>query len=309
SFSAKLALGSMVIAEMLATRSEIAEWKPDLIHAHWWFPNGVAAATASRFSGVPLVTTSHGTDLRLLRDTPRARPLARYVFQRSSRVTCVSDWLARQAAPYCSTAPVVAPMPIAVDLFNPSDDRDANRIVFVGRLSAQKGIELAIRSLALVRRSIVLDVIGDGPDRAALVQLASTLGLSDRILWRGHVRHTEIPGLLSRASALIAPFVDEGLGLVAAEAQLCETPPVGFASGGLTDVIRHGETGMLVPVGDTAALAACIENVIADRELRARLGAAGRIAALATFAPAVVARRYAQLYTDAVNDDRSANAR
>lgn len=309
SMTAKLALGSFVFAETLAVRSQITAWKPDVIHAHWWFPNGIAASTASRMSGVPLVTTSHGTDLRLLRGQPRARPLARYVFRRSARVTCVSSWLARQAAPLCRNEPVVAPMPVAVELFQPSDDRDANRIVFVGRLSVQKGIEVAMRALALMRRSVLLDVIGDGPDRAALVELGARLGLSDRILWRGHVRHSEIPALLAHASALVAPFVDEGLGLVAAEAQLCGTPPVGFASGGLTDVIEHDVTGMLVPVGDVSALAAALERVIAEPGCRERLGEAARIAALAKFSPGAVSERYARTYHDAINETASASAR
>ncbi|HEY5086014.1 MAG TPA: glycosyltransferase [Gemmatimonadaceae bacterium] len=300
STTAKAALGSFLIAETASVLSQVSAWKPDVIHAHWWFPNGVAASTASRLSGVPLVTTSHGTDLRLLKNRPVARPLARYVFRRSVRVTCVSEWLARQAAPLCRTAPIVVPMPVDVALFEPSNDRDANRIVFVGRLSAQKGIETAIRALALMKRSIVLDVIGDGPDRAALVDLAAQLGLSDQILWRGHVRHGEIPAFLSRSSALVAPFMDEGLGLVAAEAQLCETPPVGFASGGLTDVIENDVTGSLVAPGDVTALAAALERVVADPHLRERLGHAGRATALARFSPSTVSKQYAEIYRDAV---------
>jgi glycosyltransferase involved in cell wall biosynthesis len=298
SIAAKAALASLIISETTSVLSQTISWKPDVIHAHWWFPNGVAASTASRLSGVPLITTSHGTDLRLLRTTPSARSLARYVFHRSAQVTCVSEWLAQQAAPLCNTPPIVAPMPVAVSLFEPAADRDVNRIVFVGRLSVQKGIEAAIQALALMRRSIVLDVIGDGPDRQQLVALAERLGLSDRILWRGHVSHGEIPALLSRASALVAPFMDEGLGLVAAEAQLCETPPVAFASGGLTDVIENDVTGVLVAPGDVAGLAAALERIVVDPDLRLRLGRAGRIAALARFSPDAVATRYAQIYRE-----------
>lgn len=303
SMTAKAALASFIASETAAVLSQAATWKPDVIHAHWWFPNGVAASTASRINGIPLVTTSHGSDLRLLQHKPAARPLARYVFRHSARVTCVSSWLAAQAAPFCRTAPVVAPMPAVTSLFQPSGDRDANRIVFVGRLSAQKGIETALRAVALMKRRIVLEVIGDGPDRSGLVDLASRLGLSDRILWRGHVKHGELPQLLSRASVLIAPFIDEGLGLVAAEAQLCETPPVGFASGGLTDVIENDVTGVLVAPADVDALAAAVERIVDDPALRERLGSAGRTAALARFSPSSVADRYAQIYRDAVSQD------
>lgn len=300
---AKMALGSFIVSETRAILSETSRWKPDVLHAHWWFPNGVAASTASRLSRVPLVTTSHGSDLRLLRQKPAAGPLARYVFQRSARVTCVSSWLAAQAAPLCRTEPIVAPMPVATSLFAPTNDRDVNRIVFVGRLSAQKGIETAIRALAAMKRSIVLDVIGDGPDRAASIELAGQLGVADRILWRGHVKHGELPQLLARASALIAPFTDEGLGLVAVEAQLCETPPVAFASGGLVDVIENDVTGALVAPGDVAALALAVERIVEDSALRERLGKAGRVAALARFSPESVAERYARIYRDAVSDD------
>jgi glycosyltransferase involved in cell wall biosynthesis len=305
SVAAKAALASFVVAETGAALSQISAFRPDVIHAHWWFPNGLAASTASRVTGVPLVTTSHGTDLRLLRSAPLARPLARYVFRRSAQVTCVSRWLARQAAPLCRSEPVVAPMPIALGQFAPRMDRDPDRIVFVGRLSAQKGIRAAIAALPLMEPRIALDVIGDGPERAALVQLAAELKVSNRIVWHGHIAHGDVAALLASASALVAPFTDEGLGLVAAEAQLCETPPVAFASGGLSDVIEDGVTGSLVPPGDVRALADALTQILSDPDRRARLGAAGRIAALERFSPTAVAARYAQIYRNAVSGHAS----
>lgn len=308
SLSGKLALASFALAETAALRSEARNWKPDVVHAHWWFPNGIAASIVTGLCNIPLVTTSHGTDLRLLQTHPAARPLARYVLRRSARVTCVSRWLADQAAAYSASAPIVAPMPVDVSIFAPGTDRDTNRIVFVGRLSAQKGVEIAIRALAQMRSSIVLDIIGEGPDRPALAALAATLGVSDRVLWRGHVRHSEIPALLQRAAVLLAPFTEEGLGLVAAEAQLCETPPVGFASGGLKDVIDSDVTGILVKTGDATALALAVERLLGDPARRDLLGRAGRAAALARFAPAQVAARYAQIYRDAVNSERCFDA-
>lgn len=308
SITGKFVLASFIIAETAALRSETAKWKPDVIHAHWWFPNGLAAARVSRLSGVPLVTTSHGTDLRLLQANAAARPLARYVFRRSARVTCVSQWLAQQASEYSRSAPIVAPMPVATSRFAPSDDRDENRIVFIGRLSAQKGIEAAIRAVARMRRSVVLDIVGDGPDRPALQELVEQLGISERVLWLGHVPHTSVPALLARASALVAPFTEEGLGLVAVEAQLCETPPVAFRSGGLTDIVDDEVTGLLVAPGDVNALAAALERIVSDPTLRERLGAAGRAAALARFTPQAVAEQYSHIYTEAINDRAGSNA-
>ena len=96
------------------------------------------------------------------------------------------------------------------------------------------------------------------------------------------------------------PSIDEGLGLVAVEAQLCETPVVAFASGGLIDVVEHGVTGMLVEQRDPAALAAAVAAVLARPDRGATLGRAGRERALSQFDPAVAARRYVDIYRTAL---------
>jgi glycosyltransferase involved in cell wall biosynthesis len=94
------------------------------------------------------------------------------------------------------------------------------------------------------------------------------------------------------------PAVEEGLGLVAAEALLCGTPVVAFASGGLSDLIEDGRAGVLVPPGDSAALAAALDGLLTRPDRGATLGAAGRQAMLARFGPEAVASRYAGIYRD-----------
>lgn len=95
--------------------------------------------------------------------------------------------------------------------------------------------------------------------------------------------------------------MDEGLGLVAVEAQLCETPVVAFASGGLIDVVEHGVTGLLVEQRDPAALAAAVGSLLARPDRGASLGRAGRERALSQFAPQVAARRYLDIYRAAID--------
>ncbi|MGE5744919.1 MAG: glycosyltransferase, partial [Gemmatimonadota bacterium] len=101
-------------------------------------------------------------------------------------------------------------------------------------------------------------------------------------------------------TALVMPAVEEGLGLVAAEALLCETPVVAFASGGLTDLVVDGQTGLLVPPGDAGALARALDDLLARPDRGAALGAAGRRAMLAAFGPEAVAARYAGIYRKVV---------
>jgi glycosyltransferase involved in cell wall biosynthesis len=277
--------------------------RPALLHAHWWFPSGLAAAAVSALRGVPLVTTLHGSDVRLARSGSVGGRLYDRVARRSSVVTAVSSWLAARARELAPEAPpaVVAPMPVAVDLFSPGSGRASDRLLFVGRLSTQKGGAMLLRALTELPQRISLDVVGDGPERDSLRALATSLGIAERVRWHPTMPQSRLVDFYRSATAVVVPSVDEGLGLVAVEAQLCGTPVVAFDSGGLRDVVTDGETGILVGNLDAAALAAALERLLARADRGASLGAAGRVRALEQFAPEAVARRYAAIYQDAIN--------
>jgi glycosyltransferase involved in cell wall biosynthesis len=199
-------------------------------------------------------------------------------------------------------------MPAATDLFSPGGSREAARLLFVGRLNAQKGVELLLRAVAAMHRHATLDVVGDGPDGPALRELATSLGISGRIVWHGALAQDRLPPLYRRAAALVVPSRDEGLGLVAVEAQLCETPVIAFDSGGLRDIVRDGTSGLLVKEFTPSALAIAIEKLLANSAHIAEFGVAGRRSALATFSPEAVARRYALLYRDVITPRALASA-
>ena len=302
SWVARVTLIGFLGAEFQAGVRARREFQPDLVHAHWWFPNGIAGTWVARMGNVPLVTTLHGTDVRMARNISISRPAFRHVLQHSAAVTAVSNWLADEAQSIVSVKrPLVAPMPVATELFTPSpESARSENLLFVGRLMAQKGIELLIDTVALLPSNIGLDIVGDGPDRGALEARASSLGLSARLRWHGAVRQPDLVPFYRKARALVIPSLLEGLGLVAVEAQLCETPVIAFASGGLTDVIQHDRTGILVKERSTDALASAIRDLIGRVDRGASIGAAGRMYALATFAPESVARRYADIYRSAL---------
>jgi glycosyltransferase involved in cell wall biosynthesis len=297
SWTARLALvgflGSDFVHSVRARRS----FEPELVHAHWWFPNGVVGTWVSGLARIPLVTTLHGTDVRLARKVGVAKPLFGHVLKHSAAVTTVSKWLKEETeALVPGVHPTVAPMPVATNLFGPGSSRDGQRLLFVGRLNDQKGADHLLNALALMKREAWLDIVGDGPNREALKQLAQQLGVASRIRWHGQLSQSELPPLYQRAAAVVIPSVDEGLGLVAVEALLCETPVVAFDSGGLRDVIQHEKTGLLVKPGDRAALASALDNLLARDGRGSQLGRAGRLYALSAFAPESAARRYAEIY-------------
>jgi glycosyltransferase involved in cell wall biosynthesis len=301
SWGARVALGGMLAAELTATLRSLRSFRPDLVHAHWWFPNGLVGGWAGSLTRTPMVTTFHGTDIRMARAYPASRPAFRQVMRRSAAVTAVSRWLAAEAQEMSGVMPKVAPMPVETAAFTPDSDRsNRERLLFVGRLTRQKGVDLLLHTLALLPPSLALDVVGDGAERAALEALAQSLGLEARVTWHGAQPGHALPAFYRAATALVVPSVDEGLGLVAVEAQLCETPVVAFASGGLIDVVEHGVTGLLVEHRDAAALAAAVTALLARDDHGTALGRAGRERALSIFDPAVVARRYVDIYRSAL---------
>ena len=302
SWTAKLALVGLLGAELRAAATELRRARYDLVHAHWWFPSGVAAVPAARWGGLPLVVTMHGSDVRLGRLIAPARPLMRQVLRRSARVTAVSRWLAEEAQQVAGgEMPTVVPMPVATELY--VADRTVPRsdaLLFVGRLTRQKGVDFLLRALVELPDRITLDVVGDGEERASLATLASALGVEGRVRWHGALPAAGLVPFYQRAAALVVPSAEEGLGLVAVEALLCETPVIAFASGGVVDVIRDGESGILVPERTPEALARAVVGVLGAPDHGASLGRRGALLMRETFAPDHVARRYADIYREAI---------
>jgi glycosyltransferase involved in cell wall biosynthesis len=319
SWSGKLALLGMLHALRRAVRARIDAAKRsgapyDVVHAHWWFPSALALWRLRRAGDPPLVITMHGSDVRLAQHITPVHPVMRAVLGEAALCTAVSGWLAetaRRIAPDASIA--VSPMPVDAVHFAPPPDMPAparSGVLFVGRLNAQKGLaDLldAMASSALSARSttpdgtpMVLHVVGDGPDRDALKARASDLGLADRVRWYGALpQHALIP-LYQGARLLAVPSREEGLGLVAVEAQLCGTPVVAYADGGLLDVVRADHGGTLIPVGDIQALGAGIARILADTDSADTLGMQARQDMLARFSPDAVADRYLTHYRQVV---------
>lgn len=333
SWRARLTLVRLLFALRRATREALdaatrAQRPFALVHAHWWFPAGLALWRAMPRGRPPLVITMHGSDVRLAEHTTPAHPLMRAVLSRATRVTAVSSWLADTAQRLVQRpgAPIVidvAPMPVEAARYDEGGaasraavGADRRGVLFVGRLNAQKGLRDLLDAMARLDSAsgadLPLTIVGDGPDRAALQSLAQAQGLAPRITWLGTLAPDTIAALYRSAQVVVMPSRGEGLGLVAVEAQLCATPVIAYADAGLLDVVRPESGGTLVTPGDIAALADAIARVTTDRDHARRLGDAARAFVQAQFTPEAVADRYLSVYREALAgaaDDEPATER
>ena len=223
----------------------------DLVHAHW-LPSGFPA----RATGKPYVLTMHGTDAELAR---RAPALFRPVVRAARVVVCVSESLAGTARRL--GARDVRVIPVGVNVPGATvEPEDPPHLLFVGRLSEEKGVQ----ELVEAARGLPLVVVGDGPLRDRVPDAV------------GFVAPAELPGYFDRAAVVVCPSRREGYGVVARQAMAHARPVVATEVGGLAEAIVAGESGLLVEPGDVASLRAALERLLGDVELRARLGAAGR---------------------------------
>ena len=298
SVSGKVVMLSYLVGAYRAARALTRRERFDLVHAHWWFPAGLVASAISRTTSLPFVTTLHGSDLRLATTFPLGRGLFARVAREGRAMTAVSTWLARGAE---ELAPgrqvVVAPMPVLPDLFHPGDSRESDLLLFVGKLTEQKGLARLLRAMTHMRQRARLTVVGAGRvDDTALRALARELGLDARIQWLPLLSQRELSAEYRRAAVHVVPALDEGLGLTAVESLLSETPVVGFRSGGLPDIVPDGIAGRLVEPGDEQALAAALDAMLADPVALRAMGAAGRAHAEDRFGAAAASERYAELY-------------
>jgi glycosyltransferase involved in cell wall biosynthesis len=262
-------LGSFAQAARRAARDA------DLVHAHWLPSGAVALAT-----GKPFVVQLWGTDVELAR---RMRGLARRVLSRARLTICASNALG-EAARELGTREVRV-IPSAVELpEHVGEPAEPPEVLFVGRLSPEKGI----LELVQAAEGMNLTVAGDGPLRA---QVPGALGF---------VPHHEVPPLYERAAVVAVPSHREGFGVACAEAMAHGRPVVASAVGGLLDLVVDGETGLLVPPRDVAALRAALERLLGDAELRGRMGEAARKRIREHFSWPAVTDRTIQAYEDAL---------
>jgi 2-deoxystreptamine N-acetyl-D-glucosaminyltransferase/2-deoxystreptamine glucosyltransferase len=174
------------------------------------------------------------------------------------------------------------------------------RVGYVGRLAEQKRPDLLVEAFGRMRSTAHLVVVGDGPLRPAVLAAVRRSPARDRITVTGFVAHAEVPRVLASLDVLALPSVYEEMGSVLVEAMACGLPVVASRVGGIPEVVRHQETGLLVPPGDVDALAVALDELVSDPGRRQRMCLAARQRAVGYSWPEL-ARRVASLYDGLVS--------
>jgi D-inositol-3-phosphate glycosyltransferase len=295
------------------------------IHSHYWL-SGWVGNVLSRHWEAPHLAMFHTLErlkhraLSDLTEAPVRADVETRIVASADRIIASSEHERESLVNlYGARRDRVSVVPCGVDLslFRPIDPVVArsslglqgNVVLFVGRMDPIKGLDVLLRSVALLRDRVQLTLVvigGTGTEREmqrcqALVQ---SLGIEDRVQFRGSVPQEELPTYYSAATALVVPSHYESFGLAAVEALACGTPVVGSMVGGLPTVIRDGENGFLVPWRQPAEFAGRIERILNDEAVRSHLAERARPSVL-HFDWSAVADRILGLYREAHGHGRS----
>ncbi len=297
----------LAYAELLATAaSRLAPW--DVVHAHFG-DHGYRA----RWLGRPLVVSFYGYDFGLAGDPWWASAYAR-MFAAASLVVAEAPCATRSLLAMGCPEHKIRLHPLGVDLaalpFRPRFPRLPVRVLFVGRFEDKKGLPDALEALARAGSGFQLTVIGDGPDSPRMRAVARQLQIP--VEWRGALPHREVRQSLLDADILLAPSrtaasgdTEGGLPVVVLEALATGLPVVGTDHADLPWAIRHGETGLVVPERDPAALAAALRRLAERPERWPIMGALGRNRVKALHDARLQPGRLAALYDEALSSARS----
>jgi glycosyltransferase involved in cell wall biosynthesis len=295
---------------------ELARLKPDIVHLHFPNPMGDSSYLFSR--SVPLIISYHADVIRQRRLLPLYLPILNAVFKRASRVIAAAEENIASSPVLTRYKDRCTVIPYGIDLpaFELTDTEriiveqrrtaaGEGTVLFVGVLRPYKGVDVLLRAMARVKAKLV--IVGRGPNRLELSSLAARLGISNRVSFLGEVSESERRILLHSCDVFVLPSIDnrEAFGIAQLEAMACGRPVIASdLPTGVRFVNKNQMTGLLVPPGDSDALAAALQRLLGDERLRQTLGNAAKRRAELEFSADRMVRRVQQVYEEVLGGRR-----
>ncbi len=292
----------------LAARRRLRALAPDLVHAHYASSYGLWGALCGLR---PLITSVWGSDVH---DFPHQGPLQRRLLQwnlsRADALCATSESLARETARYAPPGATIhlTPFGVDTDVFQPRPGASRARGAVIGtarNLQRTYGLDVLLDAFARLPAQamdgpLTLWIAGRGAEEAALRRQATDRGIAARVQFLGSLPHDQMPAFLWGLDLFANPSRAESFGVAALEAAASGLPVVASSVGVLPEVVVEGETGLLVPPEDPAALAAALSSLLHDPERRRTMGRAARARAVARYDWQSCARAMERLYESMV---------
>ncbi len=295
---------SLALASRMA---EVAEdYGLDLLHVHYAIPHSIAALLAQQMVAprkrLPFITTLHGTDITLVGADRSYFPITKFSIEKSNGITSISDDLRRHTYEVFGVANDIRVIHnfVNTDLYRPAPERPTGekRLMHISNFRPVKRVLDCVRILAEVLKQTParLYMVGDGPDRPEAHRLARELGVDKHVTFMGKQDHVE--RIFPQMHVLLMPSEMESFGLAALEGMACGVPPVATRVGGVPELVTHGLDGFLEPVGDIAAQAARVVELLTNEDLCQKMSAAARRTAVERFASSIIIPQYERYYME-----------
>ena len=308
----------------LALASKMAEVaqreKLDILHVHYAIPHAICAYLAKQMIGenIKIVTTLHGTDITILGSDPSLNNLIRFGIEQSDVVTAVSHSLIEETYELISTQKEIQ------TVYNFIDERvyfqrdmsqlrkeygiqeDEKVLIHISNFRKVKRVQDVVKSFALIVKQVKakLLLVGDGPEFCTIVQLVKHLGIENQVLFLG--KQDNVAELLAMSDLMLLLSEKESFGLVLLEAMACGVPCIGTHTGGIPEVIQHGETGYICEIGDTEGVAQQAMLLLQDDVLHSRIAKRSMQVVNEQFGSEQIISQYEAIYYDILRDDKHA---
>jgi glycosyltransferase involved in cell wall biosynthesis len=323
-----LKLLPFLLSECLSLIWQLKTRNYDLLHTHWILPQGFIGALVTKILNIPHITTVHGGDVFGLNSKFYLR-LKKFAAANADAITVNSSVTEKAVRGFTSYLEHVYSIPMGVtesvrpgkketDFVRQKFGVEGPLLIFVGRIVEEKGVGDLIDAMTLLIKQfprIKCIIIGEGPDRKNFELKASQLGLSANIHFTGWIKNDVLPSYLSSADVFVGPSKQaqngwlEGQGLTFIEAMMVETPVVATRCGGIVDLVRQEETGLLVEQNSPAQIASAVLRLLGDSSLASSLSRKAKLFVEGKFSRSVSAQAFSNLYNKILSNRENSSKR
>ncbi len=272
----------------------------DIVHLHWWIPFGIPLSFLTKSYKKPFVISLHGTDVRLIGKIKLLRTALKWLAKRTDRFVVVSSFIKKTLVNYGIDEKKIEiiPMPVEEELFYPKKNRSRKSVVLtVARFSKQKRVDRILMVADKFRNDkIEFHIVGSGEIENEIYEMINRMNLHNVKIIPPMPRE-KIAKKMRNVDVFLLLSENEGFGMVAIESMLSGVPVILSRSGGFIDIVKDGETGMLVDGNDTEEITNAVHKLLKNSKKRDRIIRNARKFAM-SYSRKNIAKRFEALFNN-----------